>query len=498
MSASSSASSFTSVPANVPSCDAWGNFNVGTAVNVALNDGSGISSVFRASSGVYGISFSNPQRFGGGAYVVMTTPEYSIDTGYGPVTVPPPNGRTGAGISAGLRINTYTYPNGFHPGGGTAALNDPPTGAYRVNVAAFSFATESDLRSSAVANWIKDSNFLSSIDGGAISATLTPAAQLTSIVQMANPTGTPTAVECTLNIQTTVGSNFSYVLQPVAASPSWFRTTPWTSSIFIKGAVGGEQIYISNVGGTKTLLTLTNTWKRYSVTGTQTTGIGLKGIEIGLQGSGLIPSTSVSATFYIQGAQLEPGSLMTEFVSTPVAGQSTSYTGTIGNQDARKRLVPGAQGFGVTGATYSSASANLLSKRTATAYGTIVIPPNKGNSAPVIAYIENGFNVKGVSAGANSLFDISFVKPMNNTNYCTILSGEYESTDTTALPEEFSLLLVRAGAGNKYKTTRGFRVEALRQNTANNSWTQQSVRYDKGFTQRIHFMVFGGGTYGQP
>ena len=189
---------------------------------------------------------------------------------------------------------------------------------------------------------------------------------------------------------------------------------------------------------------------------------------------------------------------MTEFVPTPIAGQPSSYTGTTGNQDARKRFVPGANGFGVTGATYSSVSANLLSKRTATAYGTIVIPPNKGNSSTVSAYIENGFNVKGVSAGANSLFDISFVKPMNNTNYCTILSGEYESTDIAALTEEFTLLLVRAGAGNKYKTTRGFRVEALRQNTTDNSWTQQSVRYQRGFTERIHFIVFGGGTYGQP
>ena len=498
MSASSSASSFTSVPANVPSCDAWGNFNVGTAVNVALNDGSGISSVFRASSGVYGISFSNPQRFGGGAYVVMTTPEYSIDAGYGPVTVPPPNGRTGAGISAGLQINTYTYPNGFHPGGGTAALNDPQTGAYRVNVAAFCFATESDLRSSAVANWIKDSNFVNGVEGGGFSSSLTSAALVTSIVQMPSPIGTPTSVECILNIQTTVGSNYSAIIQPVAATPtSWFKTTPWTSSIFIKGAMGGEQVFIQSASGSKTVFTLTNTWKRYSVTGTPTTST-LPGIQIGLQGSGLGTPTSASATFYIAGAQLEPGSLMTEFVPTPIAGQPSSYTGTTGNQDARKRFVPGANGFGVTGATYSSVSANLLSKRTATAYGTIVIPPNKGNSSTVSAYIENGFNVKGVSAGANSLFDISFVKPMNNTNYCTILSGEYESTDTTALPEEFTLLLIRAGAGNKYKTTRGFRVEALRQNTTDNSWTQQSVRYQRGFTERIHFIVFGGGTYGQP
>jgi hypothetical protein len=87
---------------------------------------------------------------------------------------------------------------------------------------------------------------------------------------------------------------------------------------------------------------------------------------------------------------------------------------------------------------------------------------------------------------------------MTNNTYCVILSGEYESTDTTAGVDEFALLLVRAGTGNRFKTTNGFRVEELRQNTADNSWYEAAVRYQKGFTQRIHFMVFGGATYGQP
>lgn len=157
----------------------------------------------------------------------------------------------------------------------------------------------------------------------------------------------------------------------------------------------------------------------------------------------------------------------------------------------------GAGGFGADGNTYSSTPYKNFDKRRAVAYGTIVIPPNTGTSSLVSAYIQNGFNIKGVSAGANSLYDLSFVQPLANDSYCVVLSGEYESVDTTAPTEEFALLSVRAGAGNKYKTASGFRVEELRQNTANNSWTQQSVRYQKGYTQRIHFMVFGEFYQGQ-
>ena len=164
--------------------------------------------------------------------------------------------------------------------------------------------------------------------------------------------------------------------------------------------------------------------------------------------------------------------------------------------------VPGASGYGVTGATYSSHLANMLSKRSATAYGTIVVPKCLGNNSPVSAYTENSYNILGVSAGGNAVFDIIFDKPMNNTNYCVILSGEYESEQesvATTIPStnEFSDLLVRAGPSNQFKTVNGFRIESRKQ-ASNNSWTLQSVAYQSGRTERIHFMVFGGGTYGQP
>jgi hypothetical protein len=234
------------------------------------------------------------------------------------------------------------------------------------------------------------------------------------------------------------------------------------------------------------ITTLGNDWYRLSMTGNVPSAATSPPVPL------ITNNAYNSNDFYVFGAQIEEGSVATPYIKT----QGTVPV--LGNQDARKNLVPGASGFGVTGSTYSSAIPNMLSKRTATAYGTIVIPANKGNSSPVSAYIENGFNVKSVSAGGNSRYDVSFVRPMTNNTYCVILSGEYESTDYTAGVDEFALLSVRAGTGNKYKTTNGFRVEELRQYTVDNSWIEQSVRYQKGFTQRIHFMVFGGATYGQP
>jgi hypothetical protein len=454
-----------------------------------VNDGYGILGTHRVSAGVYGISFSNPEQFGGGAYVTICTPEVGYDAGYGPQILK--NGEdffnaTDKGKSAGIRVANFNY-SGFHPGGGTATIGDSAKEyAVRSNVAVFALATENNLRAPEVGNWIVDSTL----------STFPPSG-------VPGPIGIPNSYQVNQSVNIAANAVTAVAIQS-AATPAWFKSTPWTSSIFIKGEIGGEQIFIRSVGGSKTLLTLTNTWKRYSITGTQITGTSVEGIQLGLQGSlasGLGgTATSASARYYIAGAQLEPGSLVTEFVSTPIGTQPITYTGTKGNQDARKRLVPGAGGFGTVGNTYSSSLFNKADKRKAVAYGTIVIPPNKGNSSTVSAYIENGFNVKGVSAGANSLFDVSFVTPMTSNTYCTILTGEYESnteTNLTAATPEFSLLLIRAGLNNKYKTTSGFRVESLKQNPADNSWTQQGVIYQSGLTERIHFMVFGEVLQGQ-
>ena len=498
MSASSSASSFTSVPANVPGCDAWGNFTVGSPGNVTLLDGYGISGVTRASTGIYGISFSNPERFGGGAYVVLATPEFVVDYGYGPVTVPPPNGRTGAGLSGGLRIHTYTYSKGFHAGGGTAALNDPPTGAYRVNLAAFSFATENDLRSPAVANfqsWSEDftTAWTAPVAPGTLQRVSTgpnavnPFGRTDGVFSFAGSSSVSNYVSkgCGLS-----GITYTFSLHAKSIGGATLQVLcgggdnnfGYNFNV-LTGAVVSLTGSLAQVASNGKITRLGNGWNRLSMTFNAKSTISVP--------TPLFKNDFDNNDFLVFGAQQEEGSVVTPYIKTE------GTVPVLGNQDARKRLVPGAGGLGVDGNTYASTPYKNFDKRRAVAYGTIVIPGNYGTSSPPSAYIENGFNIKSVSAGGNSRYDLSFVQPLANDSYCVVLSGEYESVDTTASTEEFALLSVRAGAGNKYKTVSGFRVEELRQNTADNSWVEQSVRYQRGYTQRIHFMVFGEFVQGQ-
>jgi hypothetical protein len=329
-----SASQCTSIPVNVPMCDAWGYFGVGTSVSTI--DQSGIASFTKTSAGKHQIQFQNPSRFSSGAYVVVCTPEFRNDSGYGPnygpirhTIFPTSLGHTGTNptdSSSNVRFNTYTY-QGFNAGGGTAQIADHAStsnSSTRVCFAAFSFSRDNIRYSSAL-----------------------------------NP------------------QNY------------------WT--------------------------------------------------------------------------------------------------------------VPGASGYGVTGSFYNSHLVNAFSKRTAIAYGTVVIPGFSGSSNTTItsAYIDRSFNVLGVSAGGISVFDIVFKKPLNSSDYCVILSGEYETNQTSLLPtipstNEVSELIVRAGSSGQFKTKQGFRIESLKQLSTNNSWTNQNIISRSGLTERIHFMVFGGATYGQP
>lgn len=329
---SNSHSNFASATTPLPSCDAWANINIGSAASASLLDSTQIASVSRISTGVYGVTFSNPSRFGGGYYGLLMTPEFCDETTYGLVAhrfTDYGNGNIAAsfvvGRSAGFAFSTMAFQTPFGVAGGTAFTKDYTANTLRVNIAAFSFSA--DGRTGAA-------------DGG---------------------------------------------------------------------VTGGTYAHLAGGGG-----------------------------------------------------------------------------------------------YGISGSTYGSSIPSMLSKRTAVAHGTIVVPPTKGTNT--CAYIENGYNVlSGVSADYG-VFDITFVKSLNTQNYCVVLTGEYENAaaeiinDTNGMPEP-TILAVRAGTNNQYKTTSGFRVESLRQVSSGankNSWTRQAYLSTNSKTERIHFMVFGGGTYGQP
>lgn len=162
-------------------------------------------------------------------------------------------------------------------------------------------------------------------------------------------------------------------------------------------------------------------------------------------------------------------------------------------------FVPGQNGYGVTGATYNTHHFNSLSRRQATAYGTIVVPPRRSNASPINCYVENSYNVKRVTnPGSGPVYDVEFLKPLANNSYAVILSSEMEDIEVgsgVANPIEFSLDIVRRGSSDQHKTNSKFRIEQYRQE-ASNQWYASFVPTQLGKTHRIHFVVFGGGTYG--
>lgn len=168
-------------------------------------------------------------------------------------------------------------------------------------------------------------------------------------------------------------------------------------------------------------------------------------------------------------------------------------------------LVPGASAYGISGATYYSTPTTALSQRSATAYGTVVLPPSRSNSSPFSTYIEGEFNVDRVEAvNGGPEYDVYFRKPLGTTLYSVILCAESETFDLptwTGIPNinEYSYPIVVRGNSDEHKTVSKFRIRHIKQNSSNNSWTSGNFgSMQSGLTERIHFMVFGGGTYGQP
>ena len=198
----------------------------------------------------------------------------------------------------------------------------------------------------------------------------------------------------------------------------------------------------------------------------------------GVSGSGIL----------IWGAQLERGTVLSEYTPTTANIAGTAFTRLSGN-------------------TYASTPANLKNQREATAWGTIVIPPNASVSGNVSAYLENAYGVNRVVARNNSVFDVYFTKKMDAESYCVITGTEQE---TVNLPEsavnsngsipttgEFTLNVIKdlGGTANSQRSRAKFTVISLRQDPADNIFKAQSIHYQLGRTQRIHFMVFGGRTF---
>lgn len=501
------------------STNAWANIKLGSDATSSIdtiNSSYGITGARWISSGTHGFSFENPLDFSGGGYCVMNTPEiYNYTSQLFRTNVQRNHasslsGATLQGTSAGSRYQ-LNLSNSLTPIAWNDSANFNSSLDVCINLAAFAFKRNSDIYIPAVRNLIK-----SDVTGWTNGS-------LATITEDVDPIGNPAYKIAVSN----------YGCETHISIPTSASNKTYTASLYAKsGTTGSIRLILGNSSGIISRYDLkldltgaTGTSIGTSISGSAITSVttnsgtnntasvydyenGWRKIVVTHRpasgGNGtmmLYMSTGETVTtthFFASSPQIEEGSVATPFIPTGLNAP------VVGNQDYRRSFVPGASGFGLTGATYSSVSLNTPSRRSATAYGTIVIPPIGSTASPVVAYLENTMKVLGLSAGGSgntAEYDIWFTKPMNDANYCVLLSPENQAAVVAppdyASMEEFSMLVVN----RNWKTPEGFRVASLKQkyvSASDNKFTPSRIQATRGLTERIHFMVFGGATYGQP
>jgi hypothetical protein len=112
-----------------------------------------------------------------------------------------------------------------------------------------------------------------------------------------------------------VGVVTSTEISGILNGPVTLSSDDYTISVFLKGQFGGEIVYLIVEDGSNFIaqqLVLTSSWKRYSVSGT--TNAGPHDFFVG--GWGPQGYTIPESTFYIWGAQIESGNVLTPYIKT--------------------------------------------------------------------------------------------------------------------------------------------------------------------------------------
>ena len=134
--------------------------------------------------------------------------------------------------------------------------------------------------------------------------------------QVVAPDGTTTAARIVYPQVIGAGA-VSYVRQPITMS-----AVVYTYSMWLRGAVGGEQVYLLCADAVptyhRTLVTLTTSWQRFTMTtGTLTAASWNFGVGTDLRDG--TQTTKPAQTIYAWGAQLEAGPTPTSYIATTSA-----------------------------------------------------------------------------------------------------------------------------------------------------------------------------------
>jgi hypothetical protein len=130
------------------------------------------------------------------------------------------------------------------------------------------------------------------------------------------PDGTTTASQIAYPAVTGVNA-FSIVFQ----APTQINTLIYTDSVYLRGSVGGEVIYLmwtpNGSTSVKTTCTLTTSWQRFTLN--HTAGASINYIQLGVDLRDITQSAQVAQTIYAWGAQLEQRSSVTAYTPTTTA-----------------------------------------------------------------------------------------------------------------------------------------------------------------------------------
>ena len=138
--------------------------------------------------------------------------------------------------------------------------------------------------------------------------------------QIVAPDGTLTAARVDLPAVSGAGA-VSQVTQSITATAN-----PYTWSIYLRGVVGGEQLYLwsqlAGVFNSRTLVTLTTAWQRFSLT-TPTLTAASYGFYLGVDTRDTGNQTAKPIqSFYAWGGQVEQGTFPTSYI--PTAGSTVT------------------------------------------------------------------------------------------------------------------------------------------------------------------------------
>lgn len=340
-----------------PAADAWCLFEIDGGNPPILLDSHGVGSVSRVQTGVYRVSFTNPERFASGAYVGLVQDELgNASSGYGVAMVHGTTGNSGV-TASGASASCDIVSIGFTPQDisiPTVAVDSSNTVKVKINAAFFCLRSDSDTNKTSVANllkWSEDFNLWTN-NGASVVGSISKSSTVLAPFSGASAT----------NYNSNASNPSENYVAQIATKDGIHRKT-YTFSVYARagsgltatvmcGGVNNNFGFNYNLSTSAVTLYSNSTpfnngatcsgrmvdvgdgWKRCVLTYIPTTTG---------QSVPLITNTEGTANknFYIWGSQLEEGTVVTPYIKT------TATAPVYGNQDLLIDTHPGTNGFGV-------------------------------------------------------------------------------------------------------------------------------------------------------